>query len=175
MTFFDKYTYKQKNYALLVIGVLLAAVAYKRGFGPTFEIKKYRTELEEKLVLASSADNQIRAKQIEIAQLNRLLGEEGNTIEKVQQEFLNFFAEKAIDVSVHEINEVLHFQHPDFAINTHRVVLKGSYTSTLRFLYEVEKKFKLAKILNVSFEFTKQDANDNKSLYTTILIQNYLR
>ena len=175
MTFFDKYTYKQKNYALLVIGVLLAAVAYKRGFAPTMEIKQYRTELEEKLVLASSADDQIRTKQVEIAQLNRLLGEEGNTIEKVQQEFLNFFAKYANKVSVHEINEVLHFQHPDFSINTHRVVLKGDYTSTVRFLYEVEKKFKLAKILNVSFEYTKQDVNVDKALYTTILIQNYVR
>ena len=175
MTFFDKYTYKQKNYALLVIGVLLAAVAYKRGFGPTLEIKKYRTELEQKLVMAASADDQIRTKQIEIAQLNRLLGEEGNTIEKVQQEFLNFFAKNANSVSVHEINEVLHFQHPDFSINTHRVVLKGNYTNTLKFLYEVEKKFTLAKILNVSFEFTKHDADDDKALYTTILIQNYLR
>lgn len=175
MTFFDKYSYKQKNYALLVIGVLLAAVAYKKGFGPTLEIKNYRIELEEKLITAASADDQIRTKQIEVAQLNRLIGDEGNTIEKVQQEFLNFFAKNAINVSVHEINEVLHFQHPDFAINTHRVVLKGNYSSTLRFLYEVEKKFKLAKILNVSFEFTKQEASDDKSLYTTILIQNYLR
>lgn len=175
MTFFDKYTYKQKNYALLVLGVLLAAVAYKRGFGPTLEIKEYRTELEGKLEMATTADDQIRTKQIEIAHLNRLLGEEGNTIEKVQQEFLNFFAEKAVNVSVHEINEVLNFQHPDFSINTHRVVLKGDYSSTVRFLYEVEKKFKLAKILNVSFEFAKQEASDEKSLYTTILIQNYLR
>lgn len=175
MTFFDKYSYKQKNYALLVIGVLLAAVAYKRGFAPTMEIRQYLTELEEKLVLASSADDQIRTKQVEIAQLNRLLGEEGNTIEKVQQEFLNFFAKYANKVSVHEINEVLHFQHPDFSINTHRVVLKGDYMSTVRFLYEVEKKFKLAKILNASFEYTKQDVNDDKALYTTILIQNYLK
>lgn len=175
MTFFDKYTYKQKNYALLVLGVLLAAVAYKKGFGPTLEIKEYRTELEQKLELAASADDQIRTKQIEIAQLNRLLGEEGNTIEKVQQEFLNFFAANARDVSVHEINEVLHFQHPDFAINTHRVVLRGNYNSTLRFLYEVEKRFKLAKILNVSFEFTKKEADGDKGLFTTVLIQNYLR
>lgn len=175
MTFFDKYTYKQKNYALLVLGVLLAAVAYKRGFGPTFEIKDYQAELQQKLELAASADDQIRTKQIEIAQLNRLLGEEGNTIEKVQQEFLNFFAANAKGVSVHEINEVLHFQHPDFAINTHRVVLRGGYTNTLQFLYEVEKRFKLAKILNVSFEFTKKEADGEKALFTTILIQNYLR
>lgn len=175
MTFFDQYTYKQKNYALLVLSVLLAAVAYKRAFSVTIETGEYKTELQEKLILAESADQQIRAKQVALAQLNRLLGEEGNTIEKVQQEFLNFFAQKGAGVGVHQIEEVLHFQHPDFSINTHRIILKGDYTSTLRFIYELEKKFTLAKVLNVSFEFKKYDADDDKSLYTTLLIQNYLR
>lgn len=175
MTFFDQYSYKQKNIALLVLGVLLAAVAYKRAFSTTLETLAYRTELEEKLVLAESADQQIRAQQISLAQLNRLLGEEGNTIEKVQQEFLNFFAKEANGVAVHQIEEVLHFQHPDFSINTHRIILKGGYTNTLQFIYALEKKFRLAKLLNISFEFKKFDGDTDKDLYTTVLIQNYLR
>lgn len=175
MTFFDQYSYKQKNIALLVLGVLLAAVSYKRAFSVTIETSEYKTELQEKLILAESSDQQIRTKQIEIAQLNRLIGKEGNTIEKVQQEFLNFFARRAQSISVHQIEEVLHFQHPDFSINTHRIVLRGDYINTLRFVYDLEKKFNLAKILNISFEFRKFDSNDEKDLYTTLLIQNYLR
>ncbi|MCJ8289332.1 MAG: hypothetical protein HRT58_22060 [Crocinitomicaceae bacterium] len=175
MTFFDQYSYKQKNIALLVLGVLLAAVSYKRAFSVTMETSEYKTELQEKLILAESSDQQIRTKQIEIAQLNRLIGKEGNTIEKVQQEFLNFFAKKGQHISVHQIEEVLHFQHPDFSINTHRIVLRGDYINTLRFIYDLEKKFDLAKILNISFEFRKFDSDDEKDLYTTLLIQNYLR
>ncbi len=175
MTFFDQYSYKQKNIALLVLGVLLAAASYKRAFSVTIETAEYKTELQEKLILAETSDQQIRTKQIEIAQLNRLIGKEGNTIEKVQQEFLNFFAKRAQSISVHQIEEVLHFQHPDFSINTHRIVLKGDYINTLRFIYDLEKKFNLAKILNISFEFRKFNSDDDKDLYTTLLIQNYLR
>ncbi len=175
MTFFDKYTYKQKNYALMILAVLLVAVAYKRAFSTTFETKGYQTELEQKLERASTADHDIRLGQAKLAHLNRMLGEENNSVERVQQGFLNFFAQKADGLAVHEVSEVMHFDHPDFSINTHRVVLKGGYLKTLDFLYALEKEFRLAKVLNVSFEFKRYNSNEEKSLYTTILIQNYLR
>lgn len=175
MTFFDKYSYKQKNYALLIMIVLLAAVAYKRAFSVTMETNSYRQELDEKLAMAATADQDIQTSQVQLAHLNRLLGEENNTVERVQQGFLNFFAKNAKSITVHEVSEVLRFDHPDFSINTHRIVLKGDYLNTLDFLYKLEKQFKLAKVLNVTFEYKKYSADEEKDLYTTLLIQNYLR
>lgn len=175
MEFFDKYSYKQKNYALAILTVLIAAVVYKHKFSVAIETKAFQSELEEKIEQAKTADMDIRSRQLEIAQLNRLLGEEDNTVEKVQQGFLNFFAKNAHGLAVHEVSEVLNFQHPDFAINTHRIVIKGDYLKTLRFIYELEKRFTLAKVLNCTFEYKKYSSDDEKSLYTTLLIQNYLR
>lgn len=175
MEFFDKYSYKQKNYVLALLAVLIAAVVYKHKISILLETKELKRELEEKIQLAATADNEIRSTQIEIAQLNRFLGEENNSIEKVQQGFLNFFAKKATKISVYQVNEVLGYQHPDFTINTHLVVLKGDYLHTLRFIYDLEKEFRLAKILNCTFEYKKSSSDDEKSLYTTLLIQNYLK
>ncbi|XOV67601.1 MAG: hypothetical protein ACFHU9_00235 [Fluviicola sp.] len=175
MTFFDGYSYKVKNRAMIVLAVLLVAVAYKRAFSVTIDTRSYKSELEEKLVRAESAEQDIERKQFEIAQLNRYLGEENNTVEKVQQGFLNFFAINAEDILVHQIDEVLNFEHPDFAINTHCIVLKGGFLETVKFLYVLEKDFVLAKILNVSFEFRKGNNQEDPALYTTLLIQNYLR
>lgn len=175
MTFFDKYSYKQKNFALIVISVLLIAAAYKRAFSVSIATHDYQIELEERLEKANSADTDIKILQGEIIGLNRFLGEENNSIEKVQQNFLNFFAKKAKDVSVHQIDEVLNFKHPDFEINTHRIVLKGGYTETLQFLYTFEKEFRLAKIVSVRFEFKRFPTEESKNLYATLFIQNYLR
>lgn len=175
MTFFDGYSYKVKNRAMIVLAVLLVAVAYKRAFSVTIETRGYKTELEEKLVRAASAEHDIRLKQVQIAQLNQYLGEENNTVEKVQQAFLNFFATNAEDVLVHQIDKVLHFKHPDFAINTHCIVLKGGFLETLHFLYALERDFDLAKVLNVTFEYRKATNEDDPALFTTLLIQNYLR
>ncbi len=175
MTFFDKYSYKQKNYALLVIIVLLLAVTYKRAISVTLETKSFESELEQQLVLAQSANAQIRVKQATIAQLNRILGKENSTVEKVQQGFLNFFAKNSRGLNVYKIDEVIKFQHPDFTINTHQIVLKGEYTNTLKFIYTLEKDFDLARLTNVTFEYKKVNSDEPEALYTTLLIQNYLK
>lgn len=175
MTFFDKYSYKQKNYALLVIIVLLLAVTYKRAISVTLETRKYRSELQEDLTVAEHAVANIANKQQAIQQLDQILGKENSSVEKVQQGFLNFFAKRANGLSVYTISEVIKYQHPDFTINTHEVVLKGSYTNTLRFVYDLEKDFDLARLVNVSFEYRKVSSDEPEALYTTLLIQNHLR
>lgn len=175
MTFFDGYSYKQKNYALLILAVLLMAVAYKRAFSVTLETLDYREELYQKLETASRADQDIRLRQLDIARLNRYLGEENSTVEKVQQGFLNFFARHGKGLQVYQIDEVLNFKHPDFEINTHCIVLRGDFPSSLHFLYKLEKEFMLARVLNVSFELKRFSMEEDKHLYTTLLIQNYLR
>lgn len=175
MTFFDTYSYKQKNYALVLLFVLLIAAVYKRSISPTLEIKNYRTELVNKLERAKSAHQEIKLKYSQIAGLNQFLGKENSTVEKVQQGFLNFYAKRSKGLEVYQIDEVLNFKHPDFQINTHRIVLKGDFLSTLRFLYNLEKDFSLAKLLNVHFEYKKYSSDEDPDLYTTILIQNYIR
>ena len=122
----------------------------------------------------SALDN-IRVTQVQIAALNKLLGKENVTIEKVQQGFLNFLNMKSNNVFVYQVEEVLKYQHPDFSINTHRIVLRGNFLNTLQFLYKLEKEFDLAKLINVSFEYKKYNMEEREQLYTVILLQNYER
>jgi hypothetical protein len=175
MTFFETYSYTKKNYALLVLVVLLLAVVYKRSVKTTLEVKKYKTELTEKLEKANYAIADIRLIQSQIAGLNRYLGQENNTVEKVQQGFLNFFARKSSGLTVYQIDEVLTFKHPDFSIKTHRIVLKGGFIEALRFIYTLEKEFDFASLINVSFDYQKYPNDEREALYTTLLLQNYLR
>lgn len=175
MTFFDKYSYKQKNYALLVIIVLLLAVTYKRSISVTLETRSYRDGLNQDLVMAEHAVANIAEKQQAIRQLDLILGKENSSVEKVQQGFLNFFARRSKGLSVYTISEVIKYQHPDFTINTHEIVLKGPYTNVLQFIYDLEKDFDLARLVNVSFEYRKMSSEEPEALYTTLLIQNHLR
>lgn len=173
MTFFDKYSYKQKNYALLLLGVLLLAVAYKRAFKTTFETLNAKTDIELKIEQAKYATTNVKQVQKSLQQLNKLIGKENVTVEKVQQGFLNFFARKSQGISVFQIDEVLNYKHPDFTILTHRIVLKGNFIQTLKFIYELEKDFDLAKLVNVSFEYKKMNSDQPEDLYTVLLLQNY--
>ncbi len=175
MTFFDKYSFKQKNYALLILTVLILFVAYKRVFSTTIETLNYRDELEQKIEFASKSDKEIREQQLRLSVLNKYIGEENNSVEKVQQGFLNFFAERSNGLKVIQIDEVLNYKHPDFEINTHRIVLEGDYSNAIRFIYELEREYNLAKLLNVNFTYSKNDSNSSAKLYTTLLIQNYIK
>jgi cellobiose phosphorylase len=134
MTFFEQYSYKQKNYALLLIAVLLVAVSYKRAFKITLETLGYKQELTQKIADAHHAVSSIRTTQRDIAYLNKLLGKENSTIEKVQQGFLDFLEKNSSNVIVYQVDEVLNYKHPDFSVNTHRIILKGGFLPTLRFL-----------------------------------------
>lgn len=175
MTFFDNYSYRKKNFALLIIGGLLALVCYKRAIRPTLELSQYNQELSQKVSIAENSDSQIRLKQKNIHLLNSMLGEENNSVEKVQQAFLNFFDNKASKIGVQRMDAVLKYEHPDFEINTHPIVLKGNYLSTLKFIYDMEMNFQLGKILNVEFELIKDNTNSTTDLYTTLMIQNFNR
>ena len=175
MTFFDNYSFKKKNYALLVLIVLLLAVVYKRSIKTTLEIRTYRSELIDKVEKASFAVHDIQLVQQQINGLNSYLGQENNSVEKVQQGFLNFFARHTQQLTVYQLDEVLTYQHPDFSVKTHRIVLKGGFISTLKFIHQLETNFELARLIHVSFAFQKYPNDTDESLYTTILLQNYLR
>ncbi len=175
MTFFDTYTYKQKNYALLVLIVLLAAAVYKRSISVVIEVRNYEQELDDKIQIADKALFEIGIKKTEIALLDKMIGKENLAVEKVQQGFLNFFAHYSKNISVYKIEEVLKFQHPDFTINTHQIVIKGGYLAVLDFIYRLEKDFEFARLINTSFEYKKMSSEEPESLYTTLILQNYIR
>lgn len=175
MILFEKYSYKQKNLALLVLGVLLFAVSYKRSFRNTIETHSYLAELEQKKAEAEASQSTIQRLQLEISTVNRLLGKENVSIERVQQGFLNFFAMKSSGLSVQQIEEVYTFDHPDFSINTFRIDIKGDYLHQLRFIHKLEKEFEDARLIHTHFE-TKKDLVSGKSdLIATLLLQNYVQ
>jgi hypothetical protein len=173
MTLFEKYSYKQKNFALLILSVLLFAAAYKRSFKTTIETRAYIEELEQKQALALQSQQEIKRLQIEINQINRILGKEHISIEQVQQGFLNFFAAKSSACIVNQMEEVYTFQHPDFTINTYRIDLKGDFISILRFINQFERHFENARLIHTQFENSKNAESGKKELITTLLIQNY--
>lgn len=175
MTFFDGYSYRQKNLALLVLGVLLIAVSYKRAFRISIETYRYLQELTVKQQEAVVSSRDIQSIQVEIATLNKLLGNENVALEEVQQGFLNFIAKYGTGVDVQEMEEVYAFDHPDFRINTFKINIKGPFLSQLRFIYSLERKFNDAQLIHANTFFRKNLDLDKDELITTLLLQNYVQ
>jgi flagellar biosynthesis component FlhA len=175
MTLFDTYSYKQKNFALMILAVLLAAASYKRSFKTTLDTLQLKKELELKKEEALLSNTYVRQLHQESSILNRMLGKENVPIEKVQQGFLNFFARKANKQSVQQIDEVYTYNHPDFSINTYRIDLKGDFVNAVKFIREMEFKFDDARLIHVNYTLKKDLQSGNQDVYTTLLLQNYVR
>lgn len=175
MTLFEKYSYKQKNLALLIIAVLLFAVSYKRAFSKTIETNNYINELEIKKQEALNSQKEIRLLQKNVARLNKLLGKENVSVEEVQQGFLNFLAKKSSNIQVKQIDEVYGFEHPDFKINTFKIELRGDFISVLKFIYELERSFEDARLIHFLMSAEKDPVTNKTDLTTTLLIQNYVQ
>lgn len=173
MTLFQKYTYRQKKLALVVIFVLLAAAAYKRSFSITIQQLGLNSELLIKRAEAETSVDRLKTKQNELKLINQLVGQENVPNERVQQKFLSFFDAKTNNLSVERMEEVYTFDHPDYTINTNLITVKGDYLNTIKFLYDLEKQFSFARLVSANLQLKTNRVLQKNELHTTILLQNF--
>lgn len=174
MTFFDQYSFEKKNRALLVIIALIILVVYKKPISETLELVKIKNETRVKLLDIKNNDKRLRNLQNQLFQINQYLGIESSE-KNIQQQFLNFFYQNQTSLKIESITEPIIFNHPDFKINTYEINISGDFISSLQFVYFLETKFKLARVISISFEVKKEMNSQSDFLNTKLYIQNYSR
>ena len=172
---FDKLTYKQKNYGLLVLFLLMLMVSYKRSFVLTLNAMDELTSQESQKQSAESAQQSIEMLQLSIAQLNQSIGRSDLEPDKVNQEILSTISRFAMS---HEVNlqklEATHiFQTVDFTIFSNLISVEGSFNGILQLIYYMENEFDYARLTNVDL-YTQTDLSTKKTkLYAKLLFQHY--
>ena len=172
---FDRLTYKQKNYGLLVMFLLMLMVSYKRSFVLTLNALDELTVQESQKQSAESAQQSIEMLQLSIAQLNQNIGRSDLEPDKVNQEILSTISRFAMD---HEVNlqklEATHvFQTVDFTIFSNLISVEGSFNGILQLIHYMENKFEYARLTNVNL-YTQTDLTTKKTkLYAKLLFQHY--
>ncbi len=173
MKFFEKYTYRQKKVALLIIIVLLGAAAYKRAFSVTLDQLALNDELQQKENEAQNSVQTLKNKILQLNQVNKVIGKENVPNEIVQHSFLSFVKNQDVNLIVNSIDEPHQYQHPDFIINTNKVTLKGNYLSTTSFIHQFETKFNLGRLVSLRCFKQKNRSTRKEELLTTMFFQNF--
>jgi hypothetical protein len=173
MKLFEKYTYRQRKIAVLAIFLLLCVASYKRTFSVTLDLINLREELTQKKHEAENSGVTLKRKQEELIKINNLIGEENVPNDRVQHGFLTFVDNSKTSLIVEEVEEVYRFNHPDFVINTNEITLKGNYRSMVRFLYNFEKNFDLARLVSVQIFVKKNREKKINELFLKVLVQNF--
>lgn len=169
---FEKYSYKQKNYALAVLFILLSITAYKRSFHSLFKVIGEYNTLSEKTDAIRKKTKNIDALTRDVAYLDKIIGKEGVTKEMVQQGIIHFASENAPEVSINDLQPIHRFSEDNYHIITNQLDVTGSSDQLLKLAYDFEKKFNLSRMVSINFYTTK---NNNKSevLHLKMIFQNY--
>lgn len=172
---FDRFTYRQKNYGLLVLLVLMLMVGYKRSFVLTLNALDELEIQEVQKLSAENAQLTIEALQISILQLNKTIGKSDIAPDKVNQEILRTISEFSSKNQVRlEHLEATHaFKTVDFTIYSNLIAVEGSFNGILSLIYFMETDFDYARLTNTSL-YTQTDITNKKTkLYAKLLFQHY--
>ncbi len=172
---FDKYSFKQKNRALLVIFILLAFASYKRSFVLSIIANEEINQQEFNLSRVKDSEINLQHLLYSISVLDRTIGKSNLKPDKIQQEILNALARhsKKYNVSLESIEETHTYKNVDFSILSNEVVLEGRFNNLTKMIYDLELNFDYARLINVEFYKKKILSTKKTKLYAKILFQHY--
>lgn len=178
---FDKLTYKQKNYGLLLMFVLMLMVSYKRSFVLTLNALDELEHQESQKIAAENSQQETEILQVSIAQLNKNIGRSDIAPDKVNQEILGTISEfaRTNEVNLERLEETHSFQTVDFTIFSNLIAVEGSFNGILSLIHYMENSFEYARLTNVNL-YTEQELGGGSGgttkktkLYGKLLFQHY--
>lgn len=172
---FDRFTYKQKNYGLLGVFILLAMASYKRSFSLTMNALTEVENQEKQMESTLHAQNDIETLQIQIAQLNKNIGKSDIKPDLVNQQILSEISEFSTNnqVNLQSLEETHSFKTVDFTIYSNLIAVEGNFNGLMSLVYHMENKFEYARLINVEIFKEKDLSNKKEKLYGKLLFQHY--
>ena len=170
---FDKYSFKIKNRALLVIFILLALASYKRSF--VLSILANEEIARQKTNMANIDNSEYNLQKLlqSVSVLDKTIGESNLKPDRIQQEIFNSISSNNHNVIVESIEETHVYKTIDFSILSNEVILQGRFNDLTETIYDLETNFKFARLINVEFYKRKQISTKTTKLYAKILFQHY--
>lgn len=168
---FEKYTFKKKFQALLLVFVMLSVAAYKRSFRSCLEVySAYRSEAEK---AASANDNRVQVASIsaDLALMDQLIGKNSDEKERIQQEIVRFITQSG-RAGIFDLQPIHQFTDAKYRIYTFQVDVTGNYEDLLRLAYDFEKQFVFSKLVGTNF-YTLKKNNNQEVLHLKMTFQNY--
>ena len=171
----DQFTYRQKNYALLGIFVLMLIVCYKRSFVLTIAAQNEIELQETQLQTAENAQSEIEILQMQIVQLNNNIGKTDLEPDKVQQRIMGEISELSEEVNtrVESLQRTHVFQTVDYNIYSNQIAVEGGFQGILEVAYQMENGFDYARLTNVAIYKEKDHSQKKTILYGSFLFQHF--
>jgi hypothetical protein len=173
----DKLNYKTKNLLLVILSLLVGYFAYSRAITATLNLKNECYVLEQQSLQAESASEKIKIVQLEISNINHMLGSGKKGVGDVNRELVEFVTDEASkrNLTLRDFPEVHFFKGPQMNLYTQPCLIQGNFKDIVKLLYDLENHFRGVNVTSVKFH-TKQDMKTKKNyLYAECFIQSVHR
>lgn len=168
---FEKYTYKQKCIALVVLFFMLLFTAYKRSFKSLIAVYKEHNVL---LVTANDIASKSRSLDVlsmEIASYDKYLGNQNVAKDIVQQEIIAFSTLHS-GVSINDLQAIHVYAGDNYSVYTNQLDVTGNINNLIKLAYDFETKFNFSRVISTNYYKVKKN-NSNEILHLKIIFQNY--
>lgn len=169
---FEKYSYKTKCTALIVISLMLSVTAYKRSFHTLFQVISEYKVLSRKVDDINKKANNTEGLIKDIAYLDKIIGKEGITKEMVQQGIVSFASVKHPQVSINDLQPIHVYPDDNYNVITNQLDVTGNTNQLLQLGYDFEKKFNFSRMVSMNF-YTIKKNNKSEVLHLKMIFQNY--
>ncbi len=164
---------KEKRYVVLLLFLLLFALGYTKLFKNTIRTIKDYNQLKSLNIDSLKIKNEIKETQLVINNLDKIVGSEVREQDLVKQNILSFTSKSHSKIIVTSLEETQIFKNNDFTIYSTLLTVEGNYNTILEYLFAIENKFELSKVVSVKL-FKKKDYGTKKEkLYARVIFQNY--
>lgn len=169
----SKLSYKQKNILLAILTVVVGYFAYTRAITATLNLKNECYLLEEKSIQAESASDEIKLVQLELSNINRMLGNGKKGLGDINRELVEFVTQQTVkkNMLLKGFPEIHTFQGPQMNLYTQQCELQGSFKDIVELINELEKEFLTVNVSSIRFT-AKADLKTKKNyLYADCFLQ----
>lgn len=168
---FDKYTYKQKFIALLIVFIMLGITSYKRSFKGLFDVYSENKRLASLYDEMKNKSENLNLLTMQIANYDNYLGKQFLPEEIVQQEIVSFVA-KEKGISINSLESIHSFEGETYFVYTNQLDVTGQMNDLLGLSYNFETKFDKSRVISTRL-YTEKNNIKGKVVHLKVLFQNY--
>ena len=169
---FEKYSYKTKFIALLVIFVMLGYTAYKRSFSTLINVVKENRDLMQSVKKLNDGSKNINTITADLAAIDKIIGKESVDKETIQQDIISFVTLQGGNVSIYNMESIHEFRDKSHTVYTNRLDVTGNLNRLLALSYNFEKNFNYSRLVSINF-YTVKKNNNPDILHLQMIFQNY--
>ncbi len=159
-------------YLFSILAVVFGALIYNISLGETIALKENFESLQDQVANEPGYSKSLALISEQIREVESIISSSRSVDETTQQKILNYIEKSKHGANLVEVPEGVSYGHGIYAIETHEIVLRGTYVQLVKLINDFETDFGFAKLKSVEFFRNENLRLKTTSLYARLYFQN---